>query len=158
MQKKPPSTLLAEVTAKIPPDELKRLLEARGIALRALASDRMEELPRTELRLALQGLVHRVGLEIERLASAPEDVEHAARAVRNCLETNLIARYVLKSPHNLRTWVKLRVDEEIDVLDSVLKVFGTASDDAGRKPIERRISELKALIEKHGTKTRRLPR
>lgn len=150
---------LRNLVAEIPPSALGRKLEARGAYLRIISATEMEKVPRSELRVALQGLVDRAGLELERLGSAPTDVETSARAVRNCLELDLIVRYLLESAENVRNWFSLRAYEEIDILESQLRVFGEEAAPADREVLQRRVRELRALIAKHGMpKANRLPR
>jgi hypothetical protein len=150
---------LRDKLAYVPPERLNQWLQERGRALHDIPSQRMEKTARTELRIALQGLVHRMGMELERLALDPHDTENAARAVRNCLETNLIGRYVLASNDNVRNWLSLRAQEEIDVLSSLLRVLARDSHSAEHEQLEGRIRDLQTLLAKHDMpKAVRLPR
>src|SRR5258708_4073889 len=140
---------LRDLVASVPGERLGELLKGRGGFLRHLAKEEMEEVARTELRVALQGLVDRVGIELERLALAPFDAEQAARAVRNCLETNLIGRYVMASHENTRNWFALRAQEEIDILSSLVRVYSDSGNADQVTIVKGRISELNALLLKH---------
>src|ERR1022692_2633907 len=103
-------------------DRFKHLLAEEGQFLRKVAATTMAQSKLTDLQFALRTLVDRVGFELERLAICPDDVEQAARAVRNCLETKLIGRYVRASPQNLQNGCALRPHEEVDILSKVLQL------------------------------------
>lgn len=141
-------------------EDLDAALFARGKALRDIASLVMTKAKQTDLQFALRGLVNKTGFELERLARSPREVEEAARAVRNCLELNLIGRYVLGSKDNLLNWFSLIGQEREDIFSAVLKlnlVDPTALVDE-RAGIEAEIRKLQALRERHGMpKAKRLP-
>jgi len=114
--------------------------------------------PRTEQSFALQPLTSRTGRELIRLATTPEDVEHAARAVRNVFEANVIARYVCASRENTVHWIQLRVKGEADILRASLILKGGDSDPRVL-PIRQRIAELERYMADRGAAMPRpLPR
>lgn len=150
---------LRDVIAEIPPHALGKTLAARGAYLRSVSMTEMEKADRTELRVALQGLVDRAGLELERLGMGWEDVESGARAVRNCFELSLIVQYLLESPENVKNWLSLRTHEEIDIFESMLRVFGEDSDPVAREKVQAWVRALQAHNAKHQMpKATRLPR
>lgn len=152
------SEKLSDRLAEVNSEEITPLLLKRGSDLREIAKI-IGRLPRTGLSITLCGLVDRVGIEIERISDAPYDAEHTGRAVRNCLETNLIGRYVMDSNDNLENWVALRIQEEIDIYASALKVFGKDSFDRERELVDKRIRELKEKFKKYEMPApKRIPR
>jgi hypothetical protein len=125
------------------------VLRRRGEEIVSFAERHLAVTPRTEQSFALQPLASRVGRELISLADAPEDVEHAARAVRNVFETNLIVRYVCVSRENTVHWIQLRVKEEADILCASLILKGGESNPQ-TLPIRERIAELERYMQERG--------
>jgi hypothetical protein len=141
------------------PSQLGAVLKRRGQSLVGFAAEDIGRVARSELSAALQGLVDRLGRELIRCASDPRDVEHDARCVRNIFETNLIVRYICKSPDNTLHWLALRLQEEIDILrsTSTLALSGEHQDQQSR--VRERIEFLEEILRERGMpRPPRLPR
>lgn len=150
---------LEKLIRRISPDQLPGQLRNRGNALRGIAAGQIADAQRTELRVALQALVDRAGRELVGLAEDPADAENGARAVRNSLEANLIGRYCIAAEENLANWLTLRVQEEIDILQSLLTIQASGEAAQAADKIRGRILELQAHCERLERRpARRLPK
>lgn len=92
-----------------------------------------------------------------RLSLSPFDVENAARAVRNCLESCIVTRYVLLDQRHLSNWLSLRYQEELDILESLLEVYGKNARPEQLDAVNSRIQQITSVWQKHNrSKPKRL--
>jgi len=89
--------------------------------------------------------------ELQRIGKNTLDNEAVAHAARNMFELNMIYRYTHINTDNLKEWIGNKCQDEIDILEGILKLSQSPGSD-NEKILKERLSHIRLTAEKHNIK------
>jgi len=89
--------------------------------------------------------------ELQRIGKNTLDNEAVAHAARNMFELNMIYRYTNINTDNLKEWLGNKCQDEIDILEGVLKLSQNLDSD-NERILKERLSHIRLTAEKHSIK------
>jgi hypothetical protein len=96
-------------------------------------------------------VLRRAITELQRIGKNALDNEAVAHAARNMFELNMIYRYTHIQTDNLKEWIGNKCQDEIDILEGILKLSESAGSD-NERILKERLSHIRATAEKHDIK------
>jgi hypothetical protein len=142
-------TRIIDMTAPASPQNVPAHLADLSSKCAALANRITEQIPRSDLSIALANFCKYVGGELTQMSRFyPENVPGLVWATRNIFETNLIIRHVLASDDSFRAWLGQALQDEKDYIEGAL-AFAEQGSEEFQSLLRARLTSLNELALKH---------